>query len=107
MKEEAFSHGLIIQLSDGALSLISKPIRREIESLGWIKLTEIQELAFPLLLEGENLLLIAPTGTGKTEAAIFPIVERFIRERSVARTKGMSILYITPLRALNRDIFVV
>ena len=105
MKEEAFSHGLIIQLSDGALSLISKPIRREIESLGWIKLTEIQELAFPLLLEGENLLLIAPTVTGKTEAAIFPTFERFIRERSVARTKRISIRYATPLRALNRDIF--
>jgi len=96
---------LITQLSDGSLSLISKPIRREIESLGWANLTEIQELAFPLLLKGENLLLIAPTGTGKTEAAVFPVFELFIRERSETRPIGISILYITPLRALNRDIF--
>ena len=105
MKEEMLSQELITQLSDGLLTLISKPIRREIESLGWTKLTEIQELAFPLSLEGENLLLIAPTGTGKTEAAIFPVFERFIRERGEARSKGISILYVTPLRALNRDIF--
>ncbi len=105
MKEDVLSHDLITQLSDVSLTLISKPIRREIESLGWSKLTEIQELAFPLVLEGENLLLIAPTGTGKTEAAIFPIFERFIRERSKARLMGISILYVTPLRALNRDIF--
>lgn len=92
-------------MPDATLQTFSKPLRREIERLGWSEATEIQEMAIPLVVEGENLLLITPTGTGKTEAAIFPIIERFIRERSSARVRGISILYVTPLRALNRDIF--
>ena len=51
---------------------------------------------------GRNALLMAPTGTGKTEAAFLPILDRLIRDGS-AREKGTKLLYITPLRALNRD----
>ncbi len=86
-------------------SLLSKPLRKEIEKTGWKEATEIQKLAFPVILREENALLIAPTGTGKTEAACLPIFELFIRERSKGEFRGISILYITPLRALNRDIF--
>lgn len=63
-------------------------------------LTEIQKLAIPKILNGENTLILAPTGFGKTEAAILPILER-IKEGT--RT-GICALYITPLRALNRDL---
>ena len=44
--------------------------------------------------------MVSPTGSGKTEAAILPLASRFITEEWA----GLSILYITPLRALNRDI---
>lgn len=86
-------------------SLLSKPLRKEIGNLGWKKATEIQELAIPVVLKGEDVLLIAPTGTGKTEAAVFPVFELFLQERSKTTPHGISILYVTPLRALNRDIF--
>jgi ATP-dependent Lhr-like helicase len=38
--------------------------------------TPIQTQAVPLLLEGRNALIIAPTASGKTEAVIAPLLER-------------------------------
>lgn len=67
--------------------------------LGITELTLPQIKAIPEIARGKHCLVIAPTGTGKTEAALLPIFHRCITERG----PGISILYITPLRALNRD----
>jgi ATP-dependent Lhr-like helicase len=58
-----------------------------------------------LLLRGKNALLIAPTGSGKTEAAVISIFARLAALREPTAPRGIRMLYITPLRALNRDIF--
>jgi len=86
---------------DDLLSTFSKPIQRIIGEKGFGEFTEPQKRAIPLIAEGKNVLVIAPTGTGKTEAAFLPILDRLIREGGRG---GIRLLYISPLRALNRDL---
>ncbi len=88
--------------STNMFRLLAKPLRKAIGERGFSIPTEIQAQAIPLILEGKNVLVIAPTATGKTESAILPILSRFITSREGKR--GIKILYITPLRALNRDL---
>ena len=61
--------------------------------------TPIQRESEGVLLSGKDALLVAPTGSGKTEAAVIPLVSRALDQE----WEPLSILYITPLRALNRD----
>ena len=81
---------------------ISEPLLRALREVGLEKPTPIQEKAIPPILSGKNVLIVAPTGYGKTEAAVIPILEAYLRLRE--KPDGIAILYITPLRALNRDI---
>lgn len=59
-----------------------------------------QKLAIPKILEGKNVLIISETGTGKTEACIIPIFHFLLTQKP----KPIAALYITPLKALNRDL---
>src|SRR4030043_2111324 len=79
---------------------LAKPVRNALGELGFSEPTLPQTMAFPLILSGENVLLIAPTGSGKTEAVLLPIFSDFVQQRN---EKGILIIYVTPLRALNRD----
>jgi len=84
-------------------SLLAKPVQEAIRKHKFSSPTEAQIRAIPLILEGKNVLLIAPTATGKTEAAILPVLSMFLSDRETI--PGIRILYLTPLRALNRDLF--
>ena len=86
--------------SENAFDMLVKPVRRLVEQKGFSKPTEPQEKTIPKILDGKNVLLISPTATGKTEAAFLPILSMLLKE---PKTPGIKVLYITPLRALNRD----
>ncbi|ACJ16425.1 large helicase-related protein [Thermococcus onnurineus NA1] len=75
--------------------LLKKTIR---ERFG--KLNELQMKAFREVSSGKSVLIIAPTGSGKTEAAVLPVFNAILEEG----LKPISALYIAPLKALNRDL---
>ena len=80
--------------------LLDPRVREVVRKRGFSGLSEAQEQAIPRLLAGENLILVAPTGTGKTESAMFPVFDRLLETTGA----GFKALYVTPLRSLNRDI---
>ncbi len=86
--------------SDGVACLLDPRIRACIEKRGFAGFSDAQEKAIPIIMRGENLLLIAPTGTGKTESAMLPVFHEVLSIPGA----GFKALYITPLRSLNRDI---
>ena len=71
-------------------------------SLGFKQLTEIQKKAIPIIFQKHDSLVIAPTGSGKTECSVIPIFTEIKESKKTGKIKA---LYITPLRALNRDVF--
>jgi len=91
-------------MAENVFELLEEPLKQQIQRYGIAEASEIQKLAIPDILKGENVLLIAPTGTGKTLAAVLPIFNLYLSNRISKKLKGVSILYITPLRALNRDL---
>ena len=80
---------------------LAKPVRAAIQERGFLSPTDPQLRAIPEILAGKNVLLISPTASGKTEAAVLPVLSMYLTNRS--EELGIKILYITPLRALNRD----
>ena len=77
-------------------------LKEKFRNLGFEHLTEIQQKAIPIILHKIDSLVIAPTGSGKTETAVIPI---FSRVAATKKEDKIKVLYITPLRALNRDVF--
>jgi ATP-dependent Lhr-like helicase len=70
---------------------------------GFTSLTAIQEKALPVISRKVNCLLVAPTGSGKTEAVILPVfsILSSIKGQYAGKIRA---IYITPLRALNNDV---
>ena len=81
---------------------LSHELQEILSGKGITEPTDPQKDAGPRILKGQNILLVAPTGIGKTEAAILPVLDMIRQE---GKSSGIRCIYITPLRALNRDMF--
>jgi ATP-dependent Lhr-like helicase len=83
------------------LEMLDPKVKACIRKRGFSVLSEAQKQAIPLIHQGNHVVLIAPTGTGKTESAMFPVFNALL---SMSSGGGFKAIYITPLRSLNRDI---
>jgi len=79
--------------------LVRSEVYEALRRAGIERITAFQEEVARAVRTGRNCLVIAPTGTGKTEAVVAPVLESVLGKGE----GGISLLYITPLRALNRD----
>jgi ATP-dependent Lhr-like helicase len=64
--------------------------------------TPPQRMGWPTIASGQSTLIVAPTGSGKTLAAFLAALDHLWR--TPRREKGVRILYVSPLKALNQDI---
>lgn len=77
-------------------------VHHVVNTLGWPSLRPLQEAAVGPVLDGEHLVLVAPTAGGKTEAAVLPLLSRMLTEG----WNGLTVLYVCPLRALLNNLHV-
>ena len=69
------------------------------QRLDWTELREVQERAYSAVAAGMDVLIIAPTAGGKSEAALIPVMDDILKHGRM----GVVCLYISPLKALIND----
>ncbi|HNQ00816.1 MAG TPA: DEAD/DEAH box helicase [Syntrophales bacterium] len=79
---------------------IAPEIKRNLAALGLRRPTDIQFKAIPPILNGEDVLAIAQTGTGKTAAFAIPVVHRLHERKKSRRTEGIQCVVMEPTREL-------
>jgi ATP-dependent Lhr-like helicase len=87
---------------DNPLSLFLPPVAHWFRTaLG--EPTPAQAQGWPLIAAGKHTLILAPTGSGKTLAAFLSCLDGLWRQPGL--TRGVRVLYVSPLKALNNDIY--
>src|SRR5437867_7418181 len=79
-------------------TLLSERAQSLVRDLGFSTPTPPQVAAIPKILGGADVLVIAPTGSGKTEAALLPVLDRLAQ----GERQGIGLLYVTPDRKSTR-----
>lgn len=76
------------------------PLRNAIADLGFTTPTPIQEMAFPVIMSGKDVVGLAQTGTGKTFAYLLPI----LRQLKFSDQKHPRVLIVLPTRELVQQV---
>ncbi|MCS4537372.1 MAG: DEAD/DEAH box helicase [Thaumarchaeota archaeon] len=85
-----------------------EPLSPSLKAIGIDRLYKFQEESCRAILDGKNVVIVAPTGAGKTEAFACPIIAKIHQEVSEAKLAGITAsrvraLFVYPTKALTRD----
>ena len=89
---------------------LSTEILKAVEKMGFTEMTPVQMKTLPLMMEGRDIIAIAPTGTGKTCAFGIPMLEyvnlddKRVQELVLAPTRELSLQITDELKQLSRFI---
>ncbi|MGB0843767.1 MAG: DEAD/DEAH box helicase [Alphaproteobacteria bacterium] len=83
---------------------LNPTILKAIEELGYTEPSPIQQKAIPLLLERNDIMGLAQTGTGKTAAFGLPLIQHLFGEHERAGQRGCRALILAPTRELANQI---
>jgi ATP-dependent RNA helicase RhlE len=83
---------------------IAPEIKENLNIMGFKRPTDIQFKAIPLILDGEDLLAIAQTGTGKTAAFVIPVLEILFYQNKTAPFDGIKCVVMAPTHELALQI---
>lgn len=87
-------------MSFSSLNLVA-PLLQTLTQLGYHQTTPIQQQAIPLILQGQDILASAQTGTGKTAAFALPIIQQLLEQPAA---KAPRALILVPTRELARQV---
>lgn len=83
---------------------INSQIKENLIANGFHRTTDIQFKTIPAILNGEDVLAVAQTGSGKTAAFAIPIIHQVLIEKQKRRDKGLHCLVLVPTRELAQQI---
>lgn len=83
---------------------ISDTLKRNLAGLGFKRPTDIQHKAIPSIMQGEDVMAIAQTGTGKTAAFAIPLIDKIQKRKSSKRSMGIKCIIMVPTRELAQQI---
>ena len=83
---------------------LSKSIIEAVNSMGFEEATPVQEKAIPVILENEDLIAVAQTGTGKTAAFAIPIINMLHKQKNMKRPDGVKCIVMVPTHELAKQI---
>ncbi|MGL5770245.1 MAG: DEAD/DEAH box helicase [Plesiomonas shigelloides] len=89
-----------LNMSFSSLNLVA-PLLQTLTQLGYHQPTPIQQQAIPLILQGQDILASAQTGTGKTAAFALPIIQQLLEQPAA---KAPRALILVPTRELARQV---
>ncbi len=82
---------------------INKAILEQLDAMGFVRATDIQYKAIKPILDGEDVMAIAQTGTGKTAAFAIPVLH-FLSGKSKYTKRNVRCLVMVPTRELSQQI---